>query len=271
MPPPVEHLLRRDLPPTGDLTHHHARLGGLGDNPRLGVLRPFPPPARPRQNLDPPRPAPRFVRHVVHTAHSQASRLEKTQHRKAAVRKKGGGAALTLEVLGEAAGRVSRESCAALPHLPWREMAGLRHRLIHGYAEVRLDLVWNVATERLGPLLAMLEPLLPPEEGRRKGHERGAAAGAVWAHARTATRVPPQGPSRPRRQADRCEGHWSGSRLQSANSSRSSRDPPAPLHSSKASAPRVASQTAKASRASAGPSRSSRAGRAAGGGNGSPT
>lgn len=43
-----------------------------------------------------------------------------------------------LEVLGEAAGRVSRDSCAALPELPWREMTGLRHRLIHGYAEVRL-------------------------------------------------------------------------------------------------------------------------------------
>ena len=83
----------------------------------------------------------------------QASRL----HQSAVIR--------ALEVLGEAAGRVSRESCAALPHLPWREMAGLRHRLIHGYAEVRLDLVWNVATERLGPLLAMLEPLLPPEDG----------------------------------------------------------------------------------------------------------
>ena len=69
-----------------------------------------------------------------------------------------------LEVLGEAAGRVSRESCAALPDLPWREMTGLRHRLIHGYAEVRLDLVWRVATERLGPLVAMLEALLPPED-----------------------------------------------------------------------------------------------------------
>ncbi|MGI0490159.1 DUF86 domain-containing protein [Pantanalinema rosaneae CENA516] len=83
----------------------------------------------------------------------QASRL----HQSAVVR--------ALEVLGEAAGRVSRESCAALPHLPWREMTGLRHRLIHGYAEVRLDLVWNVVTERLGPLLVMLESLLPPEEG----------------------------------------------------------------------------------------------------------
>jgi uncharacterized protein with HEPN domain len=69
-----------------------------------------------------------------------------------------------LEVLGEAAGRVSRESCAALPELPWREMTGLRHRLIHGYAEVRLDLVWHVATERLEPLVAMLEALLPPED-----------------------------------------------------------------------------------------------------------
>lgn len=69
-----------------------------------------------------------------------------------------------LEVLGEAAGRVSRESCAALPELPWREMTGLRHRLIHGYAEVRLDLVWGVATERLGPLVAVLEALLSPED-----------------------------------------------------------------------------------------------------------
>jgi uncharacterized protein with HEPN domain len=69
-----------------------------------------------------------------------------------------------LEVLGEAAGRVSRDSCAALPQLPWREMTGLRHRLIHGYAEVRLDLVWHVATERLGPLVAMLQALLPPED-----------------------------------------------------------------------------------------------------------
>ena len=69
-----------------------------------------------------------------------------------------------LEVLGKAAGRVSRDSGAALPDLPWREMTGLRHRLIHGYAEVRLDLVWHVATERLGPLVALLEALLPPED-----------------------------------------------------------------------------------------------------------
>jgi uncharacterized protein with HEPN domain len=68
-----------------------------------------------------------------------------------------------LEVLGEAAGRVSRETCAALPELPWRDMTGLRHRLIHGYAEVRLDVVWHVATQRLAPLLTLLDAVLPPE------------------------------------------------------------------------------------------------------------
>jgi uncharacterized protein with HEPN domain len=40
-------------------------------------------------------------------------------------------------------------------------MTGLRHRLIHGFAKVRLDLVWQVATARLGPLLATLDALLP--------------------------------------------------------------------------------------------------------------
>lgn len=68
-----------------------------------------------------------------------------------------------LEVLGEAAGKISPESRAALPHFPWREMTGLRHRLIHGYADVRLDVVWHVATERMAPLAALLSEVLPPE------------------------------------------------------------------------------------------------------------
>jgi uncharacterized protein with HEPN domain len=37
----------------------------------------------------------------------------------------------------------------------------MRHRLIHGYSEVRLDVVWAVATQRLPQLLAALRPLLP--------------------------------------------------------------------------------------------------------------
>lgn len=40
----------------------------------------------------------------------------------------------------------------------------MRHRLIHGYGEVRLDLVWTVVQERLGPLIATLAPLIPNED-----------------------------------------------------------------------------------------------------------
>jgi len=65
-----------------------------------------------------------------------------------------------LEVIGEAAGKVSPAFRAAQPAIPWREITGLRHRLIHGYGEVRLDLVWRVTTERLEPLIAALEPLI---------------------------------------------------------------------------------------------------------------
>ena len=51
-----------------------------------------------------------------------------------------------LEVLGEAAGRLSAGFVAANPDVPWKEMTGLRHKLIHDYFEVDLDIVWRTAT-----------------------------------------------------------------------------------------------------------------------------
>jgi uncharacterized protein with HEPN domain len=56
----------------------------------------------------------------------------------------------SLEVLGEAAGKVSAATQAAYPKIPWREITGMRHRLIHGYGEVRLELVWMVLQDRVG-------------------------------------------------------------------------------------------------------------------------
>jgi uncharacterized protein with HEPN domain len=76
-------------------------------------------------------------------------------HQSAVIRK--------LEVMGEAAGRVSKSFCAAHPEIPWGQMTGLRHRLIHGYGDVRLDIVWRVVTETLPGLVAILRPLIPPE------------------------------------------------------------------------------------------------------------
>jgi uncharacterized protein with HEPN domain len=67
------------------------------------------------------------------------------------------------EVIGEAASKVSPAFRAAQPDIPWREIIGMRHRLIHGYEEVQFDVVWRVVAEHLDPLIAALEPLIREE------------------------------------------------------------------------------------------------------------
>ena len=76
-------------------------------------------------------------------------------HQNAAIR--------SLEVIGEAAGKVSAAMKTAHPEIPWYSITAMRHRLIHGYSEVRLDRVWTVLCDDLSPLIATLEQLLPRE------------------------------------------------------------------------------------------------------------
>lgn len=68
-----------------------------------------------------------------------------------------------LEILGEAAGRISRDTCARFPDVPWPRVTGLRHRLIHDYLGVDLRMSWNVASVEVekisGPLESVLEEL----------------------------------------------------------------------------------------------------------------
>jgi uncharacterized protein with HEPN domain len=52
-----------------------------------------------------------------------------------------------LTIIGEAAGRVSEPVKGKYPHLPWRRIIAFRHRVVHGYGELDLELVWRVATE----------------------------------------------------------------------------------------------------------------------------
>jgi uncharacterized protein with HEPN domain len=68
-----------------------------------------------------------------------------------------------IEVIGEAAGKVSKAFCDNHPEIPWRYITGMRHRLIHGYADVRYDIGWDVVRNRLPDLTALLRPLVPPE------------------------------------------------------------------------------------------------------------
>jgi uncharacterized protein with HEPN domain len=59
-----------------------------------------------------------------------------------------------IEILGEAAGRVSREFAARHDSIPWQDIAGMRHRLIHGYLKVNLETVWQVV-KRDAPALEL--------------------------------------------------------------------------------------------------------------------
>jgi uncharacterized protein with HEPN domain len=65
-----------------------------------------------------------------------------------------------LEIFGEAAGRISKEERDRYSTIPWAEMVGLRNRLIHGYDEVDLDILWQIVTADLPPLIKNLEKLL---------------------------------------------------------------------------------------------------------------
>ena len=69
-----------------------------------------------------------------------------------------------LEVIGEAANKLSPEIRAVHPDVPWGDMIGMRNRLIHAYNEVQVDIVWQVVSDRLPELVARIRPLLPPEE-----------------------------------------------------------------------------------------------------------
>ena len=66
----------------------------------------------------------------------------------------------SLEIIGEAAKRVSPTTRAKSADIPWRAIAGMRDRLIHDYFGVDLTIVWNVVQRELAPLRARIETLL---------------------------------------------------------------------------------------------------------------
>ncbi len=61
-----------------------------------------------------------------------------------------------LEIVGEAAARVSVETRTLTPAIPWPDIVGLRNRLIHGYDEVDLDILWDVIRHDLPAVIGVL-------------------------------------------------------------------------------------------------------------------
>jgi len=69
------------------------------------------------------------------------------------------GAARAIEILGEAASKVSTASRADVPAVPWAAIVSMRNRLVHGYFDTDATIVWRTASAEIPALLAQLRAL----------------------------------------------------------------------------------------------------------------
>ena len=68
-----------------------------------------------------------------------------------------------MEIIGEAAGRVSSVFREENPEIPWNEIRGMRNRMIHRYDDIDMDIVWETVQQDIPKLISQLERLAPPE------------------------------------------------------------------------------------------------------------
>ncbi len=61
-----------------------------------------------------------------------------------------------IEILGEAATKVSAQTREAFPAVPWSQIKAMRNRLIHAYFDIDHDILWKTAVEEMPPLLKLL-------------------------------------------------------------------------------------------------------------------
>ena len=65
-----------------------------------------------------------------------------------------------VEVIGEAASRLSENTRETSPNVPWHEIIAMRNRLVHGYFAVDLDILWTVVNDDLPELIDALDRLI---------------------------------------------------------------------------------------------------------------
>ena len=66
----------------------------------------------------------------------------------------------SIEILGEAADKVSEATRSDIPAVAWTQIVGMRHRLIHAYFDIDLNIVWDTVEIDLPPLIATLDSYL---------------------------------------------------------------------------------------------------------------
>ena len=65
-----------------------------------------------------------------------------------------------IEIIGEAAAQIGDEMREQHPGIPWKNIIGMRNRLIHAYHDIDLDRVWDTVVDDLPPLISQLEAAL---------------------------------------------------------------------------------------------------------------
>jgi len=68
-----------------------------------------------------------------------------------------------IEIIGEATKRISNSTRDRFPSIPWKEMEGMRDRVIHGYDTIDLDIVWRTVKDLFPQLIAQIESILASE------------------------------------------------------------------------------------------------------------
>lgn len=69
-----------------------------------------------------------------------------------------------IQIIGEAANKVSIEYRKEHPQIPWQQIVALRNRLVHEYFNIIPERVWDVIEQDIPELLRIIEPLVPPDE-----------------------------------------------------------------------------------------------------------
>ena len=104
------------------------------------------------------------LRHMLDHAREAAALVQNTTHDDLhATRVLSLALVRLLEIVGEAATRVSEELRARHPQIAWRQIISLRNRLIHGYDAVDLDILWQILHADIPQLITDLERLVSPE------------------------------------------------------------------------------------------------------------
>jgi uncharacterized protein with HEPN domain len=69
-----------------------------------------------------------------------------------------------IQIIDEAARRLSAETRQAHSEVDWTNIVGMRNRLVHDYSRIDIDIVWDVVSSDLPSLVAAVQPLVPPPE-----------------------------------------------------------------------------------------------------------